>query len=139
MGTFDIGTGYRWTKGFLNGVAGTVGLSFVGASYGIESSFSDSLFDITEQRDFRDDGLRLLPFVALSYMYKITPVFALGTQVRMRYHLNPGSFSSVFENSNYWRQYEDHSMDDKDFKYNLTSGEIHLNLIFTLRLSEVEE
>ncbi len=138
MGTFDIGTGYRWTKGFLNGVAGTVGLSFVGASYGITSSFKDSLFDVTEQRDFRDDGLKLLPFVAVSYMYKVTPIIAIGTLVRMRYHLKPGSFEPVFKFGDYG-PYQDHSMDDEAFRYNLTSAEIHLNLIFTLRLSEVEE
>lgn len=139
MGTFDIGTGYRWSNGVLNGIAGTIGFSFIGATYSISSRFADSLFDVTEQREFKDDGVKVLPFAAISYLYKITPMLAIGTQARFRYQGKSKKFTEIEYGDSFYYNYNKNVMDDKDFKYNFRSAELHLNLIVTFRLKEVEE
>jgi hypothetical protein len=136
--TFDIGTGYRWSKGVLNGAAINIGVSFTGVNYQITTSFKDTLFDVTEQREFSDDGVKVLPFAAVSYLYKITPVLAIGTQARIRYRGKPTDFEPLIK-FGYPDYNQDHSMDDEKFRYNLTSAELHLNLIVTFRLKAVEE
>jgi hypothetical protein len=139
MGTFDIGTGYRWSKGVLKGFAGNIGFSFIGATYNISSRFADSLFDVTEERDFKDDGVKLLPFAAISYLYQITPMLAVGTQARFRYQGKSKSFTEIASGDPYYYDYKRNVLDDKDLKYNFRSAELHLNLIVTFRLKEVEE
>jgi hypothetical protein len=139
MGTFDIGTGYRWSKGVLKGFAGNVGFSFIGATYSISSRFTDSLFDVTEQRNFSDDGIKVVPFAAISYLYQITPVLAVGTQARFWYQGESKSFTDIGYGDVFYYNYNKNVMNDKDFKYNFRSAELHLNLIVTFRLKEVEE
>jgi hypothetical protein len=136
--TFDLGTGYRFYRGALKGVSGTVGLSFVRANYSVNTVFTDTLFDVTENRMFIDHGTRVLPFAALSYKYQVTRFIALGLQARFRYEEKPTSYIDGMSFT------DGPTLHDKDsemgyFKYTFRGIELHANLLFTFKIREVEE
>jgi hypothetical protein len=136
--TFDVGTGFRFHKGVLKGISGTVGLSFVSGNYCINTDFTDTLFDVTEKKNYFDDGMKILPFIAVAYRYQILPFVALGVQARFRYQEKPESFFTGF---NFYSVPEEPSSVDneEEFRYTFRGIELHANLLFTFKIREVEE
>lgn len=139
LSTFDIGTGYRISRGVLRGVSGAAGLSFIRGNYHIATDFTDTLFDIVEKKKLKDEGVKILPYAALAYMYQLTPFIALGAQTRFRYQKKPESFFYGMTLPQFNTPEDPASLDDKDFRFKFRGIEFHINLLFTLRPKEVKE
>jgi hypothetical protein len=139
LSTFDIGTGYRMSRGMLRGLSGTAGLSFVGGDFTVATDFKDSLFDVTEKKEFKDEGVKIIPYAALAYLYQFTPFLALGAQARFRYQKRPESFYYGMTLPQFTTPGNPESIDDEEFRYQFRGVEFHINLLFTLRIREVEE
>jgi hypothetical protein len=136
LSTFDVGTGFRVSKGTLRGLSGTAGLSFVRGEHSVATEFSDTLFDIMEKKEFRDNGIKIVPFAAVSYSYQFTPFLALGAQARFRHQKKSESFFHGFGLYSQARNLQ--SIDDDHFRYKFRGTEFHINLLYTLRIREVE-
>lgn len=138
LSTFDIGTGYRISRGILRGVSGTAGVSFIRGNYHITTDFTDTLFDIVEKKKLKDEGVKILPYAALAYMYQLTPFIVLGAQTRFRYQKKPERFYYGMTLPQFNTPEDQESIDDEDFRFKLRGIEFHINLLFTLRLKEVK-
>ena len=90
----DLGTGYRFAKGYLKNVSVGAGIVIYEISFKMNSLFIDSLFNIETSGAQTIGGSLTVPYIAAGYTWQLSRFCDIGTKLRYRYQKAPSELDN---------------------------------------------
>jgi hypothetical protein len=83
--TLGTGPGFRVTRGPLRGLTIWAGICDIWIDIRVSSTFTDSLYSVSNSKSIRGGGTVTMPYLGLSYRYQVFPRVYVGAQAFYRY------------------------------------------------------
>jgi hypothetical protein len=136
----DLGTGFRFPKGYLKNAFLLIGVSIFDVSLNVNSIFTDSLYDIQTHGNGTDRGSITVPSIAAGYEWPLTKWCDIGAKIRYRYQKS----ATVLDNSNSYDEANGQNgvkQNAMPFRYNFggLDGNLFVNFHLTFARSEQQQ